>query len=44
MEYLRKMRELQKTFQIGLLFQIEKYVPADDRLGWKDKYDGVLLS
>lgn len=42
--YLRKMAELQKTFQIGLLSQIEEYVRAEERPSWKMKYDEVLLS
>jgi hypothetical protein len=41
--YLRKMRELQRTFQIGLLSQIERYVPTEERSNWKDKYDGCFL-
>jgi hypothetical protein len=42
--YLRKMAELQRTFQIGLLSQIEGYVPVGERASWKVKYDEALLA
>lgn len=38
------MAELQRTFRIGLLSQIEGYVLVAERPLWKMKYDEVLLS
>lgn len=40
--YLRKMREIQANFQIGLLSQINRYVPTEERIVWKDRYDACF--
>lgn len=41
--YMRKMREMQSKFQIGLLSQIEGYVTKEQQLAWKTRYDSSFL-